>query len=202
MTKIKICGLTRLCDIEAVNAAKPEYAGFVFAESKRKVTPRQAEKLRAILSPDITLVGVFADETPENILSLVHSGIVDIIQLHGDENETYIEKLKAQTDKPIIKAVPVLNTGDVQKWADTCADYLLLDNKTGGMGRAFDWHLIGEAKKPFFLAGGLNIENIISAVLKIRPFAVDISSGVETQGSKDAEKIKAIIIKIRSIPNE
>ena len=199
LTKIKICGLTRLCDIEAVNAAKPEYIGFVFAESRRRITPEQAAELRAKLSPDIIPVGVFVNETPDNISSLVNAGIIGAVQLHGDENEAYIAKLKALTDKPIIKAVSVLKSGDLQKWADTCADCLLLDNKGGGSGQPFDWDLIGEVKKPFFLAGGLTIENIGAAIMKTNPFAVDISSGVETNGLKDNEKIMSIIRKIRNI---
>jgi len=202
MAKIKICGLTRLCDIEAVNIAKPEYIGFVFAESKRKVTPEQAAKLRAKLLPDIIPVGVFVNETPENILTLVRSGIIDAIQLHGGETEIFIRKIKALTNKPVIKAVSVLKSGDAQKQIDTQADYLLLDNKGGGTGQTFNWDLIGEVKKPFFLAGGLNIENINSAIIKTNPFAVDISSGVEIDGLKNSEKIISIISIIRRIRNE
>jgi phosphoribosylanthranilate isomerase len=190
--------LTRLCDIDAVNNAKPEYIGFVFAKSRRKVTPTQAAELKRKLSPDIISVGVFVNETPNNILSLVRSGIIEAVQLHGNETEAYIENIKSQTDKPVIKAVAVSKLGDVQKWADTCADYLLLDNKTGGTGSTFDWNLIGELKKPFFLAGGLNIDNISSAVLERNPYAVDISSGVETDGLKDREKIISIITRIHT----
>jgi phosphoribosylanthranilate isomerase len=198
LTKIKICGVTRLCDLDAVNAAQPEYIGFVFAESRRKVTPSQAAELRAKLSPDIISVGVFANEARDNILSLVRSGIIGAIQLHGEETEQYIENIKALTDKPVIKAVSVSKPGDAQKWADTCADYLLLDNKTGGTGQPFDWNLIGEVKKPFFLAGGLTITTIEAAILTIIPFAVDISSGVETHGLKDGEKIRTIIRRIQN----
>ena len=198
MVKIKICGLSRLCDIEAVNESKPEYIGFVFAESRRRVAYEQAEKLRTKLSPDIIPVGVFVNETPANIISLVRCGIISAIQLHGDENEAYIESIKKLTDKPIIKAVSLLKPGDAQTWVDTNADYLLLDNKGGGTGQSFDWDLIGVIKKPFFLAGGLNIQNIKSAILKTNPFAVDISSGVETDGIKDREKIISIIRGIRN----
>ena len=194
--------MSRLCDIEAVNSAKPEYIGFVFAESRRRVTPEQAAELRAKLSPDIIPVGVFANEAIENIISLVRCGIIGAVQLHGDETEQYIEKVKSLTSKPVIKAVSVMKAGDVQKRADSCADYLLLDNKTGGTGQAFDWDLIGKVKKPFFLAGGLNIQNIQSAVVKINPFAADVSSGVETGGLKDAEKTEKIISIIRSLRYE
>ena len=202
MTKIKICGMTRPCDIEAANAAKPDYIGFVFAKSKRRVEPEQAARLRSRLSADIVAVGVFADEAPENIASLLRLGIIGAAQLHGGEEEAYIKKLKTLTSMPIIKAVSVLKAGDVQKWAESCADYLLLDGKEGGSGGAFDWELIGEAKKPFFLAGGLNIENIEAAIKKTSPFAVDISSGIETNGLKDEKKIKSIISIIRRIKNE
>ena len=199
MTKIKICGLSRINDIEAVNTAKPEYIGFVFAESRRKVTPLQAKELRMKLSPDIIPVGVFVNETIDNIVSIVRSGIIDVIQLHGDETEEYLREIKELTEKPIIKAVSVSKIGDVQKFTDTHADYLLLDNKSGGTGKAFDWDLIGEINRPFFLAGGLNIENINSAITKTNPFAVDISSGVEADGLKDKDKIVSIV---RSIRNE
>ena len=196
--KVKICGLSRLCDIEAVNGEKPEYVGFVFAESRRKVTPRQAFDLRKKLYPDITPVGVFVNEEPENIFSLVKCGIVDIIQLHGSENDEYIRKLKTLTNKPIIKAVAVLKEGDAQKQAETPADYLLLDGKGGGKGQRFDWNLIGKTDRPFFLAGGLCPENVGMALEKVKPFAVDISSGVETDGFKDHAKIREFIRMVRN----
>ena len=197
MTRIKICGLSRVCDIESVNQAKPEYIGFVFAESRRKVTPEQAKELRMKLSPDIIPVGVFVNEKPEVIVSIVKSGIIDIIQLHGDETEEYIKEIKDLTGKPIIKAVSVVKAGDVQKFADTKADFLLLDNKSGGTGQAFDWDLIGEVDKPFFLAGGLNIKNVGLAISQTNPYAVDISSGVEVDGLKDKDKIISIVRNLR-----
>jgi len=196
--KIKICGLTRPCDIDAVNSAKPDYIGFVFAESRLKLSAFQAEELRKHLSRDIIPVGVFVNEPMDNIISLVQSGIIDIVQLHGDETEQYIEKVKSITNKPVIKAVAVNKTGDVQKWENSCADYLLFDSKGGGTGRIFDWDLIGETQREYFLAGGLNAENIDSAIKRTNPFAVDMSSGVETNGFKDEEKIKAIVSRIRN----
>ena len=198
MTKIKICGLSRQSDIDTVNIEKPDYIGFVFAESRRKVTPEQAATLRKTLSPDIVPVGVFVNETIDNILLLINSGVIEIAQLHGSEDETYIKKLKQQTSKPVIKAISVENKGDVQKWASTSADYLLLDYKGGGTGQTFDWDLIGETTKPYFLAGGLDPENITEAINKTSPFAVDVSSGVETNGVKDPEKIKEFIRRVRN----
>ena len=198
MVKIKICGLSRLCDIDAANDAKPEYIGFVFAESRRKITPQLAFDLRKKLDPDIIPVGVFVNEAPENIVSLITRGIIDVIQLHGSENGEYIDRLKALTDKPIIKAVAVLNEGAAQKWAETSADYLLLDGKDGGKGQSFDWDLIGKVDKPFFLAGGLCRENIAAAMEKVKPFAVDVSSGVETDGFKDPAKISEFIRMVRN----
>ena len=200
IAKIKICGLTRLCDIEAVNEAKPDYIGFVFVQHRLQVTYEQAAELREKLSPDIAPVGVFVNETADNILKFAESGTIDIIQLHGGESEEFIKNLKSRTDKPVIKAVSVAKAGDVQKWVQSCADYLLLDSKGGGTGKTFDWNLIGEVNKPFLLAGGLNIDNIKSA-LEFKPFAVDISSGVETDGLKDKDKIISIIKSIRSIRN-
>lgn len=197
MVKIKICGLTRPCDIEAANEAGPEYIGFVFADSRRRITPAQALELRKALSPGIIPVGVFVNEAPDHIAALIRNGVIDVIQLHGNETEGDIAKLKTLTGKPVIKAVPVRRAGDAQKWRDSRADYLLLDHRGGGTGQCFDWDLIGETSKPFFLAGGLNKKNIGEAVRKTNPFAVDVSSGVETDGSKDREKIKQVITIVR-----
>jgi len=197
MARVKICGLSRSCDIYAVNTVKPDYIGFVFADSRRKVTPAQAANLRKILSPIIVPVGVFVNEPPGNILSIVREGSIDIIQLHGSEDEKYIQGLKMRTDKPIVKAITVQNKGDVQKWSDTAADYLLLDHKGGGTGEKFDWGLIGKSEKPYFLAGGLNPESVADAMQKTAPFAVDVSSGVETDGFKDLEKMREFVRRAR-----
>jgi len=198
MVKVKVCGLSRPGDIESVNIWKPDYIGFVFASSRRNVTPVQAFELRRKLCSDIIPVGVFVDEPVENILSLVRDGVIDVIQLHGSENEEYIQKIKLLTGKQVIKAVSVQKKGDVQEWTETAADYLLLDNKGGGTGEKFDWDLIGETDKPYFLAGGLNTDNITEAIVKTAPFAVDVSSGVETDGMKDPVKIKKIIRMVRN----
>ncbi|MCL2053584.1 MAG: phosphoribosylanthranilate isomerase [Oscillospiraceae bacterium] len=193
MPKIKICGLSRAADIEYVNSEKPDYIGFVFAESRRKVTFEQALKLREKLNPDMIPVGVFVNEAIENILQFTKSGVIDMVQLHGAEDEEYIRKLKSLSGVAVIKAVPIQNKGDAQSFDNTAADYLLLDNKSGGTGQSFDWDLIGELKKPFFLAGGLTVDNAAHAAAKVKPFALDVSSGVETNGVKDFEKIREFI---------
>ena len=197
MTKIKICGLSHPSCIEAINETKPDYVGFVFAESHRKITARQASHLRGKLKADIIPVGVFVDETIENILPLVREGVIEIIQLHGMENEDYIRELKQHTGKPIIKALSVQRKGDVQKWSATMADFLLLDNAKGGTGLSFNWSLIEDTEKQFFLAGGLNAENITNAISCVTPFAVDVSSGVESNGSKNPEKIIEFVRRVR-----
>ena len=197
LTKIKICGLTRQCDIDAVNIAKPDYTGFVFAPSHLKIDAPTAACLRKRLSPDIIPVGVFVNESIESIISIIGDGVIDMVQLHGDETEEYMQTLKSLTDKPVIKAISVLNAGDVQKWADTCADYILLDSKGGATGQAFDWSLIGNVTKPYFLAGGLNADNVANAINQTTPFVVDVSSGVETDGLKDPMKIKEFIRRVR-----
>ena len=199
MVKVKICGLSRHNDIDAVNNEKPDYIGFIFAGSRRRISPQQALELRKKLSPDIIPVGVFVDEMIENIISLVQDDVIDIIQLHGFEDEEYISRLKELTDKPVIKAIAVQKEGDMQRWAASSADYLLVDNIVAGSGQIFNWDLIGKINKPFFLAGGLNIENIIEAITKTKPFAVDVSTGVETDGFKDHAKIREFIRRARNV---
>ena len=198
MTKVKICGLTQPCDIETVNIEEPDYIGFIFAPSRRKVTFWQALKLRSSLKQKIIPVGVFVDEPIKNILTLACDGVIDVIQLHGLESEEYLQELMALADKPVIKAVSVQQKGDVQKWTETSADYLLLDHIGGGTGQNFNWDLVGKTNKNYFLAGGLNAENIVGAVNKLKPFAVDVSSGVETDGIKDPVKINKFIRMVRN----
>ncbi len=203
MTEIKICGLSRLVDINFVNEALPDYIGFVFAKSKRQVDELQAEKLKDRLRPEIQAVGVFVNEDPDKVIRLCKKNIIDIVQLHGDEDEEYLYKLREKLNNPIIKAVRVKEYQDIMKAMKLDCDYLLLDaykeGKYGGSGDAFDWSLIGDIKKPYFLAGGINTENVVKAIEQIRPYGIDISSGVETDGLKDSSKIKDIILKVRSV---
>ena len=191
--KIKICGLTREQDIQAVNQWKPDYIGFVYAEkSRRYVSRQQAARLKKNLSPDIQAVGVFVNESKEKIVRLFMENTIDIAQLHGQETEEEISWIKEQTGKPVIKAISVNAESDVQYWQNSCADYLLFDNGTGGTGLTFDWHLIKENKKPYFLAGGIGLHNITDA-MKQKAYAIDLSGGVETDGQKDPKKIAEIV---------
>lgn len=197
MAMIKICGLTRKVDIEAANEARPDYIGFVFARSRRQVDEEQAKALKACLNPSIKAVGVFVNEEMARIIRLCHSGVIDLIQLHGDEDEDYIQALKSCVTNPVIKAVRVKDAGDIRQALALSCDYLLLDawheDQYGGMGRTFDWSLIPEINKPFFLAGGIHSGNILQAIEKCRPYGIDVSSGVETAGLKDPEKIREIV---------
>lgn len=202
MPKIKICGLKRLEDIYAVNEYKPDYIGFVFAHKKRLVSPELAYELKQHLNSSIKAVGVFVNAEIDFILKLVESGTIDIIQLHGDEDNAYISKLRTKTSVPIIKAIRVKSAEDILAGESIQCDYLLLDtyadNAYGGTGKAFDWSIIPKINKPFFLAGGLSIKNIASAA-EVNPYCLDISSGVETDGFKDKTKIAQIIKTIRSV---
>ena len=234
MTKVKICGLRRMEDIEVVNRLKPEYIGFVFYEkSRRNVTEEEAMALRKALDPDIISVGVFVDAEPELILRLMRKGIISIAQLHGRETEEYIEKLKREMEKcfweyedrsvengeiipskaevvnkdhkgepvhgsefKVMKAFLVKSGEDLTAALETTADYILFDNGLGS-GETFDWEILKDFPKPYFLAGGLSDNNVYDAIERLSPFAVDISSGVETDGCKDPEKMRLFIDAVR-----
>ena len=196
-TQIKICGLFREADIDAVNEAYPEFAGFVFARSRRQVTPEYAYKLRKRLLPGITPVGVFVNAPIDWVATLMKSNVIKIAQLHGQEDEDYIKKLKAMVKLPVIKAVRVDSRADVEQWENSCADLLLFDNGPGGTGKRFDWNLIQDVQRPFLLAGGLDERNVREAIETVHPYGVDISSGVETDGVKDPQKILSIVRRIR-----
>ena len=218
-TKIKICGLTREEDIEVVNRFLPEYIGFVFwPRSKRFVDREKAAALKSKLDKRIEAVGVFVDEDIEVVAGLLKDGIIDIAQLHGNESEEYISELKRISGKEVIKAfkVPKNSENSVehgsadnesgsseeaqnelrQRIMDSPADHILLDSGMGS-GKTFDWSSIGDFGRPYFLAGGLDTENVREAVEKLSPYAVDVSSGVETDGRKDAGKIKRFIESVR-----
>lgn len=200
MIKIKICGLTRPQDIDIVNETMPDYIGFVFAESRRRVTHTQATAMKKRLSGSVKAVGVFVNADTDEIAELCNRGVIDLVQLHGDEDSDYILSLKKKIKCPIIKAVRVQNPQQITRAQALPCDYLLLDTyqkeQYGGTGAAFDYTLIPKMHKPFFLAGGLNGDNIEKAA-DVSPYCLDISSGVETDGVKDAGKIREIIRIIR-----
>lgn len=204
MVKVKICGLRRPEDIEAANVAKPDYVGFIFVpETKRYVEPIQAAQFRKDLAGDIQTVGVFVNARIEKIVAICKAGIIDVIQLHGEEDATYIDQLKGQVDQEIIKSVAV---GDDLVVAPNQADYLLFDSLSpsrGGSGKIFDWKMVSAyQEKPFFLAGGLGVENIEEALKVVRPYAVDASSSLETDGVKDPVKMQEFVAKIREVTHD
>lgn len=197
MTKIKLCGLTRPCDIEYANELLPEYIGFVFApKSKRYISPENAEILRQRLDRRITPVGVFVDEEIGVVSDLVKRKIIDVVQLHGNENDEYTANLRKEVDRPIIKAFRIESTADIIIANSSSADYALLDSG-GGTGTVFDHSLIKGIDRPYFLAGGLTSENVSGAIDRLHPFAVDASSALETDGFKDKSKMTAFVNAVR-----
>ena len=203
MTKIKLCGLSRPCDIEWANALTPDYIGFVFAKkSGRYVSPETARVLHERLSPAIQAVGVFVNEAPENVGALLNAGVIDIAQLHGSEDEDYIKALRALTDRPLIQAFRIDGVHDLERADASPADHILLDHGAGGTGSAFDWTILKGFDRPYFLAGGLDPMNVAQAVKALHPYAVDVSSGVETNGVKDVLKMTAFVNAARNANQE
>ncbi len=211
MTKVKICGLKTLADVEAVNRYLPDYIGFVFANTKRYVTDEQALAMKQALDGRIKAVGVFVEEPLAHVVSLCEKAIINIAQLHGSESEEYIRALKQKTDTCVIKATRVQTPEQVFRVMSDEADYMLFDtyNKgaPGGTGERFPLEILekslsdmaaqGRKIKPFFLAGGLDCENVAEVIGRTECFAVDVSTGVETDGVKDERKIKQFIEKVR-----
>lgn len=202
MTKIKICGLKREEDITYVNEFLPEYVGFVFAESSRQIDAGKAHQLKKLLSPKIRTVGVFVNAPVEEISFLYREHLIDLAQLHGDETKDDIKNLKiCCPDLPLIKAVRVRSMDQIREAEQLPCDYLLLDTwqkgTYGGSGKSFDKSLIPPLKKPFFLAGGLNTENVKENINLCHPWAVDVSSAVETDHQKDRQKIQQFIASVR-----
>lgn len=201
MTKIKICGLMRQEDILAVNAARPDYVGFVFAKGRRRMILHDtAAMLRSRLDDGIKAVGVFLNNEIKEIEKICRDGIIDIVQLHGDEDEAYIRNLKERTDCPLIRAVSVRCREDILRAAELPVDFLLLDTykqgQSGGTGETFDWQMIPPLPLPYFLAGGINEDNIRTA-MQYGAYALDVSSGAETEGKKDPVKIMNLVRKVR-----
>ena len=195
MKKIKICGLKRREDIEYVNKYQPDYIGFVFAGKKRKLTYDQVVDLKKYLTSSIQVVGVFVNEDISFVEKLVKEHVIDLVQLHGQEDQKYIQALKEKVDVSIIKAIQIKNEDSFNEHYDV--DYYLYDHGTGGTGESFDWSMLKEVDKLVFLAGGINLLNIDDA-LKKNVYALDVSSGVETDGFKDEKKIRKIVRRVRN----
>lgn len=200
--KIKMCGLKREADIACVNEVKPDFAGFIFAEkSHRYVTPETAAHLKAMLDPAIKAVGVFVNKPEDAVAELVKAGTIDVVQLHGKEDEAYIQRLRGLTDAPVIQAFRIDGPEDVERAMASSADLLLLDHGAGGTGEAFDWRLIRGMGRPFLLAGGLGPDNVQEALRMMEGTTlqgVDVSSGIETDKVKDPEKMRAFAAAVRS----
>lgn len=208
--RVKICGLQREADVEAVNSCLPEFAGFVFADSKRKVSDEQAFLLRRLLLPQIISVGVFVNAEISHIVSLCKEGVIRGVQLHGEEEPAYAKELRrrlgteALKQVPLIRAVRVQSRKQVEQAQQYPCDYLLLDaylpgGDYGGNGAAFDRGLLPDLSTPYFLAGGLRSENLRESVDNLKPYALDVSSGVETGGQKDGEKIRNFVAAARQL---
>ncbi|MCL2148375.1 MAG: phosphoribosylanthranilate isomerase [Methanomassiliicoccaceae archaeon] len=200
MARIKICGLSRAEDVEYANICMPDYVGFVFAPSKRRVSAEQAGALRRLLAPGIASVGVFVNEDIREVARICEAGTIDMIQLHGDEGAGYIRSLRGMVGAPVIKAVPV---GEELALPDADPDYFMFDalsaDVRGGGGRAFRWDALKGHPGDYFLAGGIDNGNVEAAVRMLDPFCVDVSSGVETDGRKDLDKMSDIVRRVRGV---
>ena len=210
--KVKMCGISKVETIPAIVDAKPDYMGLVFAPSKRQVTVEQAKILieelhkQCINHYDIKVVktvGVFVNETLDNLVRIADTANLDAVQLHGDEDEAFIQSLKERTNVEVWKAVQIRSAADAEAWIDSSADMLLFDayhkDERGGTGEVFDWSCLDEFERPFMLAGGIDSTNVARAIRRVRPYGIDISSGIETEGVKDNEKIKAFTNIVRTI---
>ena len=191
MSRIKICGLRRPEDIAAVNEARPDYCGFIveYPKSRRSIDRTTLRELVRGLREKIVPVGVFVNATKELVAELLEEGTIQIAQLHGQESQEYIQELKVLTEKTLIQAFSIKSKEDVERARESVADYILLDQGSGGTGEVFDWSLVGEVGRPYFLAGGLDVENLREAIGLLHPWAVDLSSSLEIDGMKDAGRI-------------
>ena len=200
--KIKLCGMFRDCDINYANEAKPDYVGFIldFPKSHRNIDAETARRLRSRLDTGIKAVGVFVNSPETTCAEYANCGIIDVIKLHGDEDADFIRRLRELTSAPIIKAAKIRTPEDIGRVQALGADYVLLDNGTG-TGEMFDHSLLdgAEIRQPFFLAGGLTPENLRQAAESVRPYCVDLSSGVETDRLKDREKMLEAVRVIREL---
>ena len=210
--KVKMCGISKVETIPAIVDAKPDYMGLVFAPSKRQVTVEQAKILieelhkQCINHYDIKVVktvGVFVNETLDNLVRIADTANLDAVQLHGDEDEAFIQSLKERTNVEVWKAIQIRTAADTEKWIDSSAEMLLFDayhkDERGGTGEVFDWSSLDAFERPFMLAGGIDSTNVARAIRTVRPYGIDISSGIETNGMKDDKKITAFTKIVESI---
>ncbi|MDU7716563.1 MAG: bifunctional indole-3-glycerol phosphate synthase/phosphoribosylanthranilate isomerase, partial [Veillonella sp.] len=210
--KVKMCGISKVETIPAIVDAKPDYMGLVFAPSKRQVTVEQAKILieelhkQCINHYDIKVVktvGVFVNETLDNLVRIADTANLDAVQLHGDEDEAFIQSLKERTNVEVWKAIQIRTAADTEKWIDSSAEMLLFDayhkDERGGTGEVFDWSSLDAFERPFMLAGGIDSTNVARAIRTVRPYGIDISSGIETNGMKDDKKITAFTKIVKSI---
>lgn len=199
MSKIKICGLKRPEDIAAVNEARPDFCGFIieFPKSPRCVSRQQVRQLVQGLDKEVIPVGVFVNAPVSLVAGLLEEGTLGMAQLHGKEDEAYIRELRKYTDKPLIQAFSIKSEEDAARAGESSADYILLDAGSGGTGKVFDWALTAHVERPFFLAGGLSEENLQQAMAQISPWALDLSSSLETDGKKDPKKIRRVVELVR-----
>ena len=201
MTKIKLCGIKSEDDIKVINEVFPDYIGFVFAgKSKRYISFDTANTLKSKLDNRVMAVGVFVNEDIENIAYLVKNKIIDIVQLHGNEDDGYINTLKTKINVPIIYAYQIKSKADI-KSVKNDTDFILLD-AGAGCGETFDEALLEGFNNEYFLAGGLSIDNIKEKIMKLHPYGVDVSSGIETEGKKDAAKIRKFVSLVREVDND
>lgn len=205
MVKIKLCGLSSMQDILVANSLQVDYIGFVFTRSKRQVTKAQAKQLKLSLNKNIQAVGVFVEQEKEMIGQFVEDRIIDVIQLHGKQTKEDVAWLKQHyPNTPIFQAISVRDIHDIIFWNDSLVDYLLLDYGKGGTGQCFDWEVLKDReliKKEFFIAGGLDASNV-QEVMKYYPNGVDVSGGIETNGTKDPLKMEQFVKKVRGKENE
>lgn len=202
MTKIKLCGIQRYEDIDVVNELLPDYIGFVFTKkSKRFISYDMAKSLKIRLDKRVKAVGVFVNENIENIIYLVRNDIIDLIQLHGDEDSDYISKLKKYVNIPVIKAFKIKSKADINTLYKEGTDFILLD-AGAGEGKTLDESILKDFKGDYFLAGGLSPDNISEKINTLHPFGVDVSSGIETDGKKDADKMRKFVKLVREVENE
>ena len=198
-TKIKFCGLRREEDVKHAVSLNADFLGFILSDRfKRYISPVEVGRLKALVPASSRTVGVFVDETPDYVAACAKTAGLDMIQLHGSEDDPYIEKIKELTGLPVIKMFKPVTEDDIISARNSIADLILLDSGTG-TGKTFDWGLAEGFGRDYILAGGLAPDNVRSAVEKLVPYAVDVSSGVETEGIKDYSKMKVFAAEVRNI---